>query len=136
MKLMTRRDQDESDDDFIPIRQQKRKKNEELELHKESVGSVPKKAKTARNEDIDLMIHSLATIEPKDPTSSNFFKVAFEKHVTIIKFAISNRGTQIKTTKGSSATVFSDSKSQCLDKSPIEKADEQISSADETNMMI
>ncbi|CAB4382267.1 unnamed protein product [Rhizophagus irregularis] len=56
---MTRRDQDESDDDFMPIRQQKRKslllpkKNKELKLHKESVGSVHKKAKTARNEDID-----------------------------------------------------------------------------------
>ncbi|PKC03724.1 hypothetical protein RhiirA5_423334 [Rhizophagus irregularis] len=57
VKLMTRRDQDESDDDFMPISQQKRKKSiitkEELKLHKESVGSVPKKAKTARNEDID-----------------------------------------------------------------------------------
>ncbi|EXX75702.1 hypothetical protein RirG_039560 [Rhizophagus irregularis DAOM 197198w] len=52
------------------------------------------------------------------------------------EIARSNRGTQIKTTKGSSATVFSDSKSQCLDKSPIEEADEQISIADETNMMI
>ncbi len=48
------------------------------------------------------------------------------------EIAGSSRGTQIKTTKGPSAPASSDSESQCLDKSPIEEADEQISSADET----
>ncbi|CAB5388925.1 unnamed protein product [Rhizophagus irregularis] len=114
VKLMTRRDQDESDDDFMPISQQKRKKS---------------------------IITKEATIEPKDPTSSNFSRsrsknTSPSSNSQYSEIAGSNRGTQIITTKGSSATVFSDSKSQCLDKSPIEKADEQISSADETNMTI
>lgn len=40
----------------------------------------------------------------------------------------SSRGTHIKTTKGPSAPASSDSESKCLDKSPIEEADKQISS--------
>ncbi|RGB30580.1 hypothetical protein C1646_765190 [Rhizophagus diaphanus] len=137
VKLMTRRDQDESDDDFMPIHQQKRKKNKELELHKESVCSVPKKAKTSRNEDIETMILTIQQLSRRINFSRSRSKnTSPSSNSQYSEIAGSNRGTQIKTTKGPSAPVFSESKSQCLDKSPIEEADEQISSADETNMII
>uniref|UniRef100_A0A1D1XFA2 Uncharacterized protein n=1 Tax=Anthurium amnicola TaxID=1678845 RepID=A0A1D1XFA2_9ARAE len=109
---------------------QKKRKNQSKK-NKKSAGSVPKKAKTtARNEenidDNDPDDPSISNNRAEGSTSSRSTPPSSSSQSSEI--AGSSRQTQIKT----SAPASSNSESQCLDKSPIEEADEQISSANET----